>query len=303
MRVLLIGNKNRAVVSLESIIDRNDEVVGVVAPPNDQIGDWYPSLPSAAAEYNIPVYQPKNVNEPPFVDTVRDLDPELVVLAGYNQILQPELIDLPSEGILNLHGGKLPEYRGSSTLNWMIIEGETVGGVSIIFIDEGIDTGDIVRQETFDIGINDTIVDIIERTDELFGEMLTEVLAEIESGTVNRTPQQRETGRYYHTRKPRDGKIDWTRMTARDVHNLVRCLVDPYPGAFTTYEGQKLIIWETSLLDEEIRGVPGRVCLRRGDGVVVIAADRGVLVETVQPEGGNPQAASTFFDESGCDLG
>jgi methionyl-tRNA formyltransferase len=224
-------------------------------------------------------------------------------MAGYSQILSREVISIPEEAVLNLHGGKLPEYRGGSTLNWMIVEGETEGGIAVLFAEEDIDTGDIILQQQFPISMDDTIVDIIERTDELFPEMLVTALDQLESRSAKLTPQSKGDGCYYHSRRPQHGEIHWRGQTAKEVHDLVRALAGPYPSAFTQHDGKRLEIEATSLIDEKIRGVPGRVCRRRSDGVIVIAKDRGVLIETVRPENGESQSATDYFEPLGVDLG
>jgi len=303
MRILFYGNKNRAIQCLKALTNRDHEIVGVVAPPDSTIKDWYPSLPVFASERDLDVYQPADVNSSSFVSAVADMAPDLGVMAGYNQILGSQLLSIPDEGVINLHGGKLPAYRGASTLNWMIIEGEIEGGISILFADEGIDTGDIIRQTTFQIKPNDTIVDVIETTDKLFPPMLLEAIEQIAQGTVDPTPQTPTGGTHYHSRRPRDGRIHWRHHTAEDVYNLVRALAGPYPGAFTTFDGEKLVIHEASLIDRTVAGQPGRVCLRDGQGVLVVAANRGIRIETVEPASGPSQDATDFFDSVGCDLG
>lgn len=303
MRIVFMGNKNRGVVCLDAILDRGDDVVGVVAPPEDAMEDWYPSIADHAGERGIPVIQPRDVNEQTVVERIATWDPELIVMAGYSQILSESILEIPTTGVLNLHGGKLPEYRGASTLNWMIIEGERQGGIAVLFADEGIDTGSILLQEKFPIGDDETILDVVEKTDELFPEMLVTALDELETGSIEPTAQSRTEGSYYHSRRPQDGQIHWREQTAREVHNLVRALAGPYPSAFTHYDGEQLTIDETSYIEETVRGIPGRMCRRRSGGVVVIARDRGLLVETVAPRGGDTQPASEFFESLGETLG
>lgn len=303
LQILFMGNKKRATVCLEALLKHGKEVVGVVAHPDPSIEDWYPSLPDYARTEGISVYQPRDVNSLSFRETVSKLSVDLIVMAGYNQILGPEFLSLPSDGTINLHGGKLPSYRGASTLNWMIINGEKKGGIAIHYVDESIDTGPIIRQETFEIRLEDTIVDIIARTNDLFPEMLVQTVEEIESNSVNPTPQDRSEGSYFHSRKPRDGEIRWGKYTARQIYDLVRALNGPYPGAFTYFNGDKLKIWEAGLIEESVKGVPGRICRRRDSGVEVVASNRGLLIETVQPENGKRQTANQFFERLGQDLG
>ncbi len=302
MRILYMGNNIRGVVCLKALAEHGEEVIGVVVHPNLKEEDPEESVLETAKRYGYPIYQPVQVNNPDFVREVRNLAPDLIILAGYNQILKKDLIDIPRLGCINLHGGKLPEYRGVAPINWQIIRGETTGGIAILFVDEGIDTGDIIAQVRFDITLEDTAKTVLDKTLELFPPLLLDVLAKFKFGTVPRIKQNREEGCYYTRRYPRDGQIYWKDMTAWEVYNLIRGLVKPYPGAFTYHRGEKLFIWKASWMSETIRGIPGRVCLRREKGVVVLAKDRGLLIEEVQPEKGPILEANAYFKNLGEDL-
>ena len=283
MRIVFMGNNPRGVACLQALLNANENVVGVVAHPDAKQGIGGDILvKDVALEWGTPLFQPENVNAPEFVEKLRVLEPDLIIMAGYNQIVKKQVIEIPPQGCINLHGGKLPDYRGTAPLNWAIINGETKGGLAIIFVDEGIDTGDIIRQAEFEIAETDTIADVIQKTIEIFPPMLLEVVNDIRNGTVTRTRQNPEEGAYYTRRYPRDGRIHWDRMTAKQVYDLVRALVRPYPGAFTYVGERKLLIWKVSIPKMVIKGVPGRAALRQRDGVIVIAKDRGVLVEKVE---------------------
>jgi methionyl-tRNA formyltransferase len=297
-----MGNNIRGVLCLKVLVENGEHVIEVVGHPNLKEEDPAESVLELAKNYNLPIYQPTQVNAPEFVKHVRDLAPDLVILAGYNQILKRDLIDIPKLGCINLHGGKLPEYRGVAPINWQIIQGEKTGGIAIIFVDEGIDTGDIIAQVRFDITLEDTAKTVLDKTLALFPSLLLEVIAKFKSGAVPRTKQNREEGCYYTRRYPRDGQIRWQDMTAWEAYNLIRGLVKPYPGAFTFHRGEKLFIWKAAWLSERIRGIPGRVCLRRENGVVVLAKDRGVLIEEVQPETGPVMSAHAYFKNLRDDL-
>lgn len=276
MRILYFGNGVRGVKCLETLVNNNENIIGVVAHPNPES-----TVAHLARELGLPVYQPERVNASSFVDEVVKLYPDLSILSGYNQILKKRIISIPKHGTINLHGGKLPEYRGVAPINWQIINGETTGGCAIIYVDEGVDTGDIIAQEYYDISLEYTAATVVEKTLEIFPILLVETLEKIKMGTVKRVKQNVAEGCYYTRRYPRDGKIDWRRMTALEVYNLVRALVKPYPGAFTYHGDAKIIIWKASLLREKIKGVPGRVPLKYKDGVVVIAKDFGLLIEEI----------------------
>lgn len=222
-------------------------------------------------------------------------DLDVLVLAGYTRILREPLLSHARLGTLNLHGGKLPEYRGASVINWQIINGEIEGGVSVIFADEGIDTGDIAAEARYPILPSDTIREVTEKTLALFPKLLVEVLRAVESGTAVRKKQSLRDGCYYHKRMPEDGCIRWRAMTAEGVHNLVRALTAPLPGAFAFLDGKKVSIWATRVLDENFRGLPGRVVRHFPDGFVVMAADRGILLTDFSVEGLDRSGAEEFF--------
>lgn len=302
MRILYAGDKNRGITCLQALLNHGENIVGVICPPDSKIESWYKSLKEFAIENKLPFFQPLNINEQKFIEKVRAMNPDLIILAGYSQILKEDIIKIPKKGILNLHGGKLPEYRGASTLNWMIINGETEGGIAIVFVDKKIDTGDIVSQKYFKISNQDTIKDVVDRVDRMFPSLLIETVGKIKNNTVRTVSQDLKKGTYYHSRRPRDGEIDWKRYSAKQVYDLVRALTHPYPGAFTCFNGKKLFIWKASLIKENIRGIPGRVYRRYPNGVVVIAADRGLLITRVQPEGKSECDANDFFNYLPIDL-
>jgi methionyl-tRNA formyltransferase len=302
MRIVYMGNGSRGVACLRALLAKNEQVVAAVVHPGprDQVEPG--SVKELALRHAIPVSQPDRVNGTEFRDTLRTWKPDLVVMVGYNQILRKDILEIPPRGCLNLHGGKLPDYRGTAPLNWAIINGETRIGLSILFADEGIDTGDIVAETQFTIARSDTIREVVQRSLELFPDMLLGVLASLRSGAIRRMKQDPAAGAYYTRRYPRDGMIRWEFMSAVRVHNLVRALTRPYPGAFTFLDGKRLFVWKASLLEHSIQGIAGRVALRRGDGVVVIASDRGLLLEEVQIEGEEPRSASSLFRSMGVDL-
>ena len=222
-----------------------------------------------------------------FVELVDDAD--LIIMANHNKILPKEIFSRPKYGAINCHAGKLPEYRGSSVLNWQIINGEIESGVSIIQIDEGIDTGGILFERAVPIGLKDTIGTLRDATNKQFAQMLPAVVHNIEIGAVSPIPQKEiRAPSYWHHREPEDSEIIWRQMTARQVYDLVRASEEPYL-AFTDRmgtllkDGSKIAplinVSIARLLEDNYYGIPGRVVKRIDDGVVVIAADRGVWIE------------------------
>jgi len=295
MKIVYFSKGSRGFRCLDFMLANNYFVKTIVAVQEE------PELTDLAIEHEIPILIPDRVNTEEFAGKLKGLEPDLFVLSGYNKILRPVIFDIPPLGTINLHGGRLPEYRGAAPINWQIIHGETIGGCAIIYIDEGIDTGDIIRQEYYRILPEDTHASVLEKTLDIFPPLLVEVLEDIQSGNVTVTPQNPLEGCYHTRRYPRDSKIHWRDMTDVQVHNLVRAMHGPYPSAFT-YRGEtKIEIEKTSLLDESIRGIPGRVPMFKNGGVVVLAKNRGLQVEKIAVEGQSVIPEEYF--ELGDDLG
>jgi len=296
MRMLFIGSKDRGVRCLDALYKAGHEIVAAVSPPDsDPDAFWTGSVGEAASERDIPVYKPENINDTETVTELMEFSVELTVMSGYNQILGNEILSIPRHGTINLHAGKLPDYRGGSPINWAIINGEQEGVATIHYATEEIDAGDIIIENTYSIYGDDTIDDVRHRTLDLFPEMLLQAVEDIENGTVNARPFDASEGTYWGSRRPQDGQIRWTSMTAKNVYDFVRALTHPYPGAFTTLHGERLYIWEASRLDQTVQHTPGRVMMAHGKGRVVAAKDRGLVLETVQPEGGDKHPASKYL--------
>lgn len=283
MNIVYFGNNPRGVKCLTVLHAAGFNVAAVVVHHGASDKPEPASVHYLAKQYGLPVFDPKNVNSSEFLIELKKIKPDLMVLSGYNQILKREILAFPPKGTINLHGGYLPKYRGGSPINWQIINGETVGACAIIYVDEGIDTGDILAQETYPIGLDDTAGEITEKTLNIFPRLLIEVVNQIKSGAVKPIKQDLALGSYYCKRYPDDGRIVWDKMTAQDVHNLVRGLNGPsLQGAFTFLRDQEIIIWRTKLCSLSIKGIPGRIALKNEEGVIVLTKDSGVLITEIK---------------------
>lgn len=289
MKIIYFSKGSRGFRCLAYILSKGYDVAAIVAVQQE------PELEDVADQFDIPVFIPERINTEDFAERLKSLTPDLFVLSGYNKILRPVIFNIPPLGTINLHGGHLPEYRGAAPINWQIIHGETIGGCAIIYVDEGIDTGDIIRQEYYRILPEDTHASVLRKTLDIFPPLLGKVLEDIQSGDVSVTPQDPLEGCYHTRRYPRDSRIHWRDMTDIQVHNLIRAMHGPYPSAFT-YRGEtKIEIEKSSLLDETIRGIPGRVPMSRDGSVIILAKNRGLLVEDIVVEG-ESVAPEKFFN-------
>ena len=288
MNIIFFAKGKRGQRCLDYLLQRDYQIQAVVTIQEE------PALKTMIANREVPILIPEKVNTKRFAKTLKSYDPDLFVLSGYNKILRPVIFDIPPLGTINLHGGLLPEYRGAAPINWQIINGETIGGCSIIYVDEGIDTGDIIRQQYYRIHPEDTHASVLEKTLEIFPPLLRKVLEDIEKGQETVIPQDPEEGSYYTRRYPRDSKIDWKGMSDIEVHNLVRGMHGPYPAAFTFRGEQRVEIDRTTLINETVKGVPGRVPKQRENSVIVLAKNRGLLVDVIHVDGQSIPPAEFF---------
>ena len=296
MRILFMGNKDRGVKCLEALANEHEEIVGVVAHP-DVFGSG--SVASKAEELGIELFQPQKINSRHMIERIGQLKPELIVMAGYNYLVGKEILEIPDCGVINLHGARLPEYRGASVSNWVIVNGEMESAATVIYASEGYDTGDILSEQRFEIKPEDTIAEILQKSLEAFPPLLIKTVDEIKSGELK--PRKQDNGKacYYHSLSPEYSEpVDWNNMGAEQIHNWVRALTHPYNGAYTHANDRKLTLWKTSLLNETFRGIPGKICYSKDEGVVVVARDRGLLVERVQEQGKEDVSAREYFKEN-----
>lgn len=304
LKILFAGHNMRGIRCLEALVRHYGSVVAAIShPPSAESKGYYQSIRRMAQGLNVPVFSPENINSSDFQTFIfNDLKPDIMIMAGYSYLIHKSFYSRFPKGCLNLHASPLPHGRGAAPLNWALIRGEKRWGISIIDIDSGIDTGDILAQSFFDISQSDTIKTLTDRVNELYLSLLIETLEKIGRADAVRIIQNPDEGSYFTKRFPKDGLIDWASMTAEDVHNIVRALTKPYPGAFTHFKGQKTIIWETELLRVDYRGIPGRIAAKRKEGVVVIAKDRGILIKAVGVGDQDHMSPGTFFGGVGSDL-
>jgi len=220
----------------------------------------------------------KNVNDPEFIKKLSRLKPDIFLVSGFPQIFSKKLLSLPSRFTINQHAGLLPKYRGGSPLNWQIIKGEKNIGISLIKMDEGIDTGEIILEDNFFLANHENIYDAHFKANKLFAEMTIKALNLIKQNKIQFKSQNDKDAIYWHQRSPIDGKISWESSKAEDIVNLIRAVTEPYPGSFTFKENLKIIIYAAHIPEIMIKGNPGRVLYLKGKGPYVICSDRAILL-------------------------
>jgi methionyl-tRNA formyltransferase len=292
MRLIFMGYHNVGYFCLEALIELcgelGDEIVAVVThadDPNENI--WFASVRDLAFARHLPVYQPENPNDPALVAAMAKLEPDLLFSCYYRHMLKPPLLAVPKLGALNLHGSLLPRYRGRAPVNWVLVNGETETGVTLHYMEEKADRGDIAAQKRVPVTEEDTALTLFARLTVAAQELMRETYPLLRVGQAPRIPQDHSQASYFGGRRPEDGRIDW-RKPAREIYNLVRAVTRPYPGAFTTLGGRKLLVWWGRPLAEAppAGASPGEIVARLpGQGLLVAAGDGLFLITQAQWQG------------------
>lgn len=287
MRVLFMGTPDIATWCLQKLIDEKYDIIGVVTQPDKpqnrgkKLG--MPPVKELALKYDIPVYQPIKARDEEFVATLKELNPDIIVVVAFGQILPKSILDIPKFGCINVHVSLLPKYRGAAPINWVIINGEEKTGVTTMYMDEGLDTGDMILTEEFDLDDEITAGELHDKMKDRGADVLIETLKQIEKGTAHRIPQNHEEFTYAPMMNKALGEINWSK-SAREIHNLVRG-VNPWPSAYTTYEGSTMKVWKTEVLNETSDKEPGTILKVDKDGIRISTKDNVVLVKEIQMPG------------------
>lgn len=295
MRLVFLGTPLFAVPTLERIVEAGHQVAAVLTQPDRPRGRGQqlapPPVKEAALRLGLPVYQPERVRRPESVEFLRGLGAEAMVVVGYGQIIPQNVIDLAPRGILNVHASLLPKYRGAGPIQWAIVNGETRTGVTTMRIDAGLDTGDILLKRETEIGPEENAIELGERLALMGAGLLVETLDGLAAGAIVAEKQDSAQATYAPLLKKEDGLIDWSRP-AHATHNQVRGL-QPWPGAYTAFRGQKLHIWKTRLAaGGSRRDVPGFVVNLKP--LVVSCGDGALELVEVQPEGRKRMSGADF---------
>jgi methionyl-tRNA formyltransferase len=261
MRLVFLGTPEFAVPTLERIVASGHEVLTVVTQPDRPKGRGQqpaaPPVKQSALRLSLPVHQPERVRRPEAIDYLRELAPEIMVVVGYGQIIPQEVIDLAPRGIVNVHASLLPKYRGAAPIQWAIVTGETVTGVTTMQINAGLDTGDMLLKAETKIGPDENAMELGARLATLGADLLVETLDRLAAGTIVPVKQDSAQATYAPILKKEDGRIDWSHA-AQAVHNHVRGL-QPWPGAYTQFRGQTLHIWKSRIWDQGFHPAAGAI--------------------------------------------
>lgn len=307
MRIVFMGTPDFAVGSLAALAECGKyEIVGVVTQPDRPKGRGNKMLMTPVKEYAISkgyeVYQPQKVKTPEFVQILRDMQPDLIVVAAFGQFLSQEILSMPEYGCINVHASLLPKYRGAAPIQYAIIKGESESGVTIMQMDIGMDTGAMLDKVVVPIGANSTMGELHDELKVKGAELLLTVIEKIEAGTVVAEPQNNDEATYATLLDRSMERIVWTK-SAQEVHNLIRGF-NPAPSTFTKLpNGKSLKIWCSRMTDKNTTAAPGTV-IELSKHSFFVACGSGVLeITEVQPESKKRMPAQVFINGRGVQVG
>jgi len=296
-RILFMGTPAFALPALRLLHGQNYPIVGVVSQPDRPKGrslkEVAPPVKILAQEFGLPVFQPQKVKDESFLEIIGKLSPDMVVLVAFGQILPKSIIDYPPLKCLNIHPSLLPKYRGAAPINWQIIRGETKTGVTIMLMDEGLDSGDILLQEETQLGATETYGELHDRLAELGATLLIKTIEQIFDGTLKRKPQDAFGVTFAPLLKKETGKINWNNK-ASDIVNLIRGL-SPSPTAYTYLEGLSLKIFKADVQTQKVNQPPGTIGSLNDTGLPVAASDGYVILKDIQLAGKKRMLITDFL--------
>lgn len=300
MRVVFMGTPDFSVGTLKALAVAGHEIVGVVSQPDKPKGRGKNLQPTpvkeAAMELGLPVYQPKKVRDPEFLEVLKELNPEVIVVVAFGQLIPKAILELAPYGCINVHASLLPKYRGAAPIQWAVIDGEAETGVTIMRMDEGLDTGDMISKVTVPVLADETGGSLFDKLSEAGAKLLVETLPSLEDGTAvfEKQPEESPTA-YAGMIKKSMGDLDWTRP-AEELERLIRGL-NPWPSAYTKMDGKTLKIWKAQVLEEEREEdyMPGTILLTDQQEFMV-QTGKGILkITELQLEGKKRMDTSSFL--------
>ncbi len=303
MRIVFMGTPDFAKESLEAIYNAGFEILTVVTNPDKKQGRGmkFKSSPvkEFAEEKGLKILQPEKVRKnEEFIKEVKSLNPDVICVVAYGKILPKEILDIPKYGCINVHGSLLPKYRGAAPIQWSVLNGDKETGITIMYMDEGMDTGDMILKEKVEIGEDETTGELWDRLSKIGGKLLVEALKQVENGTAKREKQGNDFSLAPMLDKNM-AKIDWENKTAKEIKNLVRGL-NPIMGAYTFLDGKKIKFWKVDIVDnkdDETKKLKNGTVLKSDpkEGLFIKANEGIIKVLEIQGENAKKMPISDFL--------
>ena len=287
LRIIFMGTPDFAVPALQTLLDGPDQVICVICQPDRKKGRGKklssPPVKVLAGQAGIEVLQPNSIRTDDFHDRIRALEPDLIVVAAYGKILPDTLLNLPSLGAINVHASLLPKYRGAAPIQWAIINGEHETGITIMQVDQGMDTGDILLQTPLPIGEDDTSATLFDKLSQLGGQTLVTAIDLLKEKQLTPMPQEDSRATEAPMLTKEMGHLDWNK-NATELHCLIRGL-DPWPSAYGFLEGKRYRFFAPRVVAEKTDQPPGTLCRADKQGLLIATGRDCLLIREIQPEG------------------
>lgn len=285
MKIVFMGTPEFALPSLEMLVKEGYEVAAVVTQPDKPAKRGkkitMPPVKEYAISKGLKVLQPQKIKTAEFLKTLEEIKPDLLITVAYGKILSKEILELPPLGCINVHASLLPKYRGAAPIHWCIINGEKTTGITTMYTNEGLDTGDILLKAEVPIADDMTVGELHDKLSALGAEVLKQTLKKLEANELERIPQDDSIATYAPIITKNIGEIDWSKSSC-EIYNLIRG-TNPWPGAFTYYKGCTMKVWESEIVSEEPHDLkPGTICKVNREGILVCCGKGKINIKEVQ---------------------
>lgn len=296
MRAVFMGTPEFAVPTLQALIDHH-QVEAVVTQPDKQRGRGkkvqFPPVKEKAVDHEIPVYQPQKARDEEFVEILREINPDVIVVVAYGQILPESILNIPKYGCINVHGSLLPKYRGAAPIQWAVLDGEEKTGITTMYMEKGLDTGDMIDKAEIVLDPKETAGTLHDKLMEIGANLLLETLEKLENETAVRIKQNDSESCYASMLTKEMGQINFSK-SAREIECLIRGM-NPWPSAYTSLNGKTLKVWEAEVLTENPGEEPGTVIDVTKDAIVVACKEGALKLLEIQMAGKKRMKVSAFL--------
>lgn len=306
MKIIFMGTPDFAVPSLKALYNVDEYSIELVITQKDRARGrgkkvQYTPVKESALKLGLEVYQPENINHKESVEKIKNINPDYIIVVAYGQILKKDILNIPKYGCYNIHASLLPKYRGAAPINWAIINGEKETGITIIKMEEGLDTGDMILSKSIDINEQDDTKTLHDKLSLLGGELITRALKDIKEGKATMTPQDNELSSYASMLSKEMGEIDWN-LPGDKIINLIRGL-KPWPSAYTIYNENMVKIHKAVIGHEEKKGKNGQIIRVDHSGIYVNSSDKVVIIKELQFPGKRKLKTSEYLKGNSIEKG
>lgn len=296
MRVVFMGTPEFAVPTLQALIDHH-QVIGVVTQPDKQRGRGkkvqFPPVKEKAVEYDLPVYQPQKARDEEFIAVLKDLNPDVIVVVAYGQILPESILNIPKYGCINVHGSLLPKYRGAAPIQWSVLDGEEKTGITTMYMEKGLDTGDMIEKAELVLDAKETAGSLHDKLMVMGADLLLSTLEKLENKTAVRIKQDDSKSCYAKMLTKEMGQVDFTKP-AKEIERLIRGL-NPWPSAYTSMNGKTMKLWDADVIECDVKEEPGTVIDVTKDAIVTATGKDALALKEIQLAGKKRMKVSAFL--------